>query len=158
MTLRFTSIANLLLTLTLSAAAGCSSKHNGAGTVGNGGKNVDQSWATAVQSCWPDLSRQGYSAKDIERNLASPTHFRGAFPVYAAQNDDAVDLLLAKPLEAGPAPDVSQLTHSAMPVLTRGQAASGAGPRDAAVQSTNGIAPPDALCAIQSGTPQGFSK
>lgn len=156
MTLRFPSVA-CLLALTL-LGAGCSSKHKGAGTIGNGGKNVDPSWATAVQSCWPDLSRQGYSTDDIKRNLADPTHFRAAFPVYAAQNDDALDVLLAKPLQTAPRPDISKLTHVASPVLNRGEAANGAGPKDAVVQSTNGIAPPDGLCAIQQGIPQGFSK
>lgn len=137
---------------------GCSSKHKGAGVVGSGGRNVDASWATAIQSCWPDLSKQGYSAADIRSNLATPTHFRNALPVYAAQNDDAVDQLLAKPLETAPDPDITKLAHSDTPVLTRGQAANGNGPRDAAVQSTNGQAPPDGLCSIQSGVPQGFSK
>jgi hypothetical protein len=154
---RFSSVS-VALALAGVLVAGCSSKHKGAGVAGSGGRNVDASWATAIQSCWPDLSKQGYSTEDIRSNLATPTHFRNAFPVYAAQNDDAVDLLLAKPLQTAPDPDITKLTHSNAPVLTRGQAANGTGPRDAAVQSTNGQAPPDAFCAIQSGIPQGFSK
>ena len=142
----------------LGLAAGCSSKHKGAGTVGSNGRGVDASWTTATRSCWPDLAKNGYGADDVASNLASPTRFRNAFPVYAAQNDDAISLILAKPLQAAPPPDVTRLTHSATPVLSRGQAADGTGPRDAVVQNTNGTAPPDAFCSIQPGTPQGFSK
>lgn len=112
----------------------------------------------AAKSCWPDLAGNGYGADDITRNLASPTHFRNAFPVYSAQTDDALNFLLAKPLQTAPPPDTSKLTHSQTPVLSRGQAAVGTGFKDAVVQSTNGNAPPDALCSIQPGTPQGFSK
>ena len=113
---------------------------------------------TATKACWPDLGKNGYGSDDLGRNLANPTHFRNAFPVYAAQNDDALDQLLAKPLQTAPAPDVSKLTHSQTPVLSRGQAANGTNAQDAVVQSTNGNAPPDAFCSIQPGTPQGFSK
>ena len=148
----------LLSAFVLTALAGCSSKHTGVGAVGTDGKNVDPSWITATESCWPDLAKQGYHRDDTARALATAIHFRNAFPVYAAQNDSAIDLLLAKPVQTAPPPDVSKLTHSQTPVLSRGQAANGTGPQGAGVQSTNGIAPPDALCAIQPGTPSGFSK
>ncbi|MBE7159342.1 MAG: hypothetical protein INR62_13085 [Rhodospirillales bacterium] len=144
--------------LFLACVAGCSSKHKGTGTIGSNGKNVDASWINATKTCWPDLGKNGFSNDDIARNLASPTHFRDAFPVYGAQNDDALDVLLAKPVQTAPPPDVSRLTHSQTPVFNRGQAVNGTNPKDAVVQSTNGIAPPDAFCSLQPGTPQGFSK
>ena len=87
-----------------------------------------------------------------------PRPHPSAFPVYGAQTDDALDVDLAKPLQTAPAPDVSRLTHSQTPVFNRGQAVNGTNPRDAVVQSTNGIAPPDGVCSLQSGIPQGFSK
>ena len=153
------SMVSALSGLCLSiAVAGCRAKHEGIGTIGSNGRGVDPSWTTAVRSCWPDLGRNGYGTDDIARNLASPTHFRNAFPVYSAQTDDALNVLLAKPLQTAPPPDISRLTHSQTPVLSRGQAANGTGPKDAVVQSTNGNAPPDAFCSIQPGTPQGFSK
>ena len=156
--LRKLVLVRLLACCIALATSGCSSKHQGIGTVGSDGRGVDPSWTTAAKSCWPELGKDGYGSKDVARNLASPTHFRNAFPVYGAQNDDALNLLLAQPLQTAPPPDVSQLTHSQTPVLSRGQAANGTGPKDAVVQSTNGNAPPDAFCSIQPGTPQGFSK
>ncbi len=147
-----------LIALSLCASSGCSHKHTGAPVVSSNGRLVDPSWITATQSCYPDLAKQGYTADDIRRNLANLDDFHHAFPVYAAQNHKDLDDLLGKPLQTGPDPDVSQLAHSQYPVLTRGQAAAGTVPQMAVVQSTNGIAPPDAFCAIQPGIPQGFSK
>ncbi len=137
---------------------GCSSKHTGAPVVTTSGRLIDQSWITATQSCWPDLGKQGYSAEDVRRDLANLDDFHNAYPVYAAQTHKRLDEILGKPLQTGPDPDISQLAHSQYPVLTRGQAAAGTVPHMAVVQSTNGIAPPDAFCSVQPGVPQGFSK
>ncbi len=137
---------------------GCSSKHKGEGTVGSNGRGVDPSWSTALGSCWPELGKDGFNTDDLKRNLSFPTRFRNAFPVYAAQTDDDASALLAKPVQDAPPPDTSKLTHSQSPVLSRGQAAQGTSPQGAVVQSTNGSAPPDGLCSIQTGIPQGFSK
>ncbi len=150
--LRTASLGCLLL------PAACSSKHTGAGTVTRSGRLVDPSWVTATQACWPDLTKNGYTADDLKRNLADSGSFHNAFPVYTAQSRADIDALLAKPLGIAPGPDISKLTHAQTPVLTRGQAALGTGPQAAVVQSTNGIAPPDALCSIQPGVPQGFRK
>ncbi len=139
-------------------ASGCSSKHTGAPVVTSSGRLLDQSWLTATQSCWPELAKEGYTADDLRHNLAILDRFRIAFPVYAAQTQADLDDLLGKPLQTGPDPDITKLAHSQSPVLTRGQAAAGTVPQMAVVQSTNGIAPPDAFCSIQPGVPQGFSK
>lgn len=153
---RFNSTS--LLGASLCLVLGCSHKHTGAPVVSSSGRLIDQSWITATQSCWPDLAKQGYTAQDIRRNLANLDDFHNAYPVYAAQNHRDLDDILGKPLQTGPDPDISKLAHSQYPVLTRGQAAAGTVPQMAVVQSTNGIAPPDAFCAIQPGVPQGFSK
>lgn len=158
--LRSSRNGSLLLCLGLAPVfvLGCSPKNKGIGTIGSGGKNVDPSWINATKTCWPDLAKDGYNNDDLARNLAAPTHFRNAFPVYSAQTDDALDVLLAKPVQTAPPPDASKLTHSQTPVFNRGQAVNGTNPKDAVVQSTNGIAPPDGFCSLQPGTPQGFSK
>ena len=147
-----------VLSLALAALAGCSHKHTGAGGVTADGRLVDPSWVTATESCWPDLIRQGFTAASIQRDLADTTELHNAFPVYAAQTQKDLADILAKPLQTGPDPDISRLTHSHTPVLTRGQAAAGTVPQMAVVQNTNGLAPPDAFCSIQPGIPQGFSK
>ena len=138
--------------------SGCSSKHTGAPVATSSGRNVDSSWITALNACWPDLTKQGYSADDIRRNLVIADHFSGAFPVYAAETGRSLDDLLGKPLTIAPPPDTSKLFHSQTPVLTRGQAVEGTGPGMAVVQHTEGSAPPDSFCSIQTGIPQGFSK
>lgn len=148
----------LFLVLGLGTLAGCSSKHIGAPVVSSSGRLIDPSWITATNACWPDLAKQGYTAEDIRRNLANTTDLHNAFPVYAAQTHSDLDNILGKPLQAGPDPDITRLAHSPTPVLTRGQAANGTGPQMAVVQHTNGSAPPDSFCSIQSGIPQGFSK
>ena len=140
------------------AFSGCSHKHIGAPVVSGSGRLVDPSWITAINACWPDLARQGYTADDIRHNLANADDLHHAFPVYAAQTRKDLDDILGKPLQTGPDPDVSQLAHSQYPILTRGQAAAGTAPQMAVVQGTNGTAPPDSFCAIQTGIPQGFSK
>ncbi len=148
---------NLLLCAGLSAS-GCSHKHTGAPVVTSSGRLIDQSWISATQSCWPDLAKQGYTADDVRRNLANLDDFHNAYPVYTAQTHADMDNILGKPLQTGPDPDISKLAHSQYPVLTRGQAAAGTVPQMAVVQSTKGIAPPDAFCSVQPGIPQGFSK
>lgn len=147
-----TLLLGLAITLT-----GCT-KHPGAPTITSSGRFIDPSWLTATQSCYPDLTKNGYTPADIQRNLANTTDLHNAFPVYAAQPHAALDDILAKPLTTGPDPDTTQLAHSKYPILTRGQAAAGTATAMAVVQNTNGSAPPDAFCAIQPGIPQGFSK
>ena len=135
------------------AATGCGHRNIGSGAPDD---LVDNSWVTAAESCWPDLIRDGYHAQKIERNLSVPDNFRSTFPSYAAQSNQQIGALLTRTIGSAPPPDISKLTHSQTPVLTRGQAAAGTSPQAAVAANTQGIAPPDALCAIQTGTPVGF--
>ena len=118
--------------------------------------SVDNSWINAAKACWPQLASNGYNNDNIGRNLIH--HLGNAFPTYSALGNKGADADLSMPIDAVLAPDVSKLQNSSTPVLTRGQAVAGVGPGDAIVQSTHGNAPPDALCSIQTGLPQGFSK
>jgi hypothetical protein len=135
------------------AVSGCGKRPTGSGAPGD---LVDSSWVTAAESCWPDLIRDGYHARKIEKNLAVPPRFRSTFPSYSAQSDQQIRALLTRSLGSAPVPDISRLTHSQTPVLTRRQAAAGTSPQAAVAANTQAIAPPDALCAIQTGTPAGF--
>ena len=150
-----TQAALLLTPLLLGslAATGCRPHHTGADPQAG---LVDESWITSAQSCWPDLTHNGYSTKRLQHDLAVPANFRATFPTYAAQSNVQIRALLSKTIGAAPSPDSSTLAHSQMPVLTRGQAAAGTSPQAAVAANTNGTAPPDALCAIQTGTPAGF--
>lgn len=118
--------------------------------------SVDHSWISAAKSCWPDLSKNGYTDDDIARNLLD--HLGAGFPSYSALSGHGSRADLSMPITSVLAPDVTRLENSSTPVLTRGQAVAGTPPRGAIVQSTNGNAPPDSLCSIQSGIPDGFSK
>ena len=118
--------------------------------------SVDNSWINAARSCWPQLAQNGYSNDDIGRNLIH--HLGAAFPTYAALSRNGADADLSMPIATVLPPDVTKLENSSTPVLTRGQAVAGTPPQGAIVQSTNGNAPPDALCSIQQGIPDGFSK
>ncbi len=141
------------------ASAGCDHhKQTAAGSMVGPGKpaSVDNSWLNAARSCWPDLAKNGYTDQDLSRNLIH--HLGAAFPAYGALTSNGADADLSMPITTVLAPDASQLEHSQTPVLTRGQAVAGTPPAGAIVQRTNGNAPPDALCSIQSGVPQAFSK
>ena len=118
--------------------------------------SVDASWVTAAESCWPAIRQSGRSLKNIREYLLAPDHLRSTFPSYAGLSNDQIAGNLTLPIASILPPDTSRLAHSQTPVLTRGQAAAGTGPDRAVVSATNGIAPPDSLCSIQSGTPDGF--
>ncbi len=150
-----TPALTLLCVTTAFALAGCKPRDMGVPTAEKAAESVDSSWVTATRSCWPELEH-GFTLVSIQHNLADPLRFRSTFPVYAAQNEGSLRALVSKPLMSAPPPDITVLQNSRTPVLTRGQAAAGASPRAAIVQSTNGIAPPDALCAVHAGTPVGF--
>ena len=120
--------------------------------------SVDNSWVQAAKSCWPDLGKNGYSTQQIQQYLITPANVRVAFPSYTGLSDDTLKADISVPLATILPPDTTKLTNSSNPVLTTGQAVQGTPPQGAIVQSTHGSAPPDALCAIQSGLPQGFNK
>ncbi len=145
--------------LAFSSTLGCQhQKQTANGSMAGPGKpaSVDNSWINAAKSCWPQLAANGYNPDDIARNLIH--HLGSAFPTYSALNREGGDADLSMPITTVLAPNAGLLQHSQTPVLTRGQAVAGTPPGGAIVQSTNGNAPPDALCSVQTGIPQGFSK
>ena len=149
----------LSLALVASVITGCNHPPTtAAGSMAKPGQpaSVDNSWINAAKACWPQLASNGYNNDDIGRNLIH--HLGNAFPTYSALGNKGTDADLSMPIATVLAPDVTKLENSSTPVLTRGQAVQGVGPQGAIVQSTHGDAPPDALCSIQTGLPQGFSK
>lgn len=145
--------------LALLYATGCHhQKRTADGSIAGPGQanSVDNSWINAAKTCWPDLAKNGYSNDDIARNLIH--HIGAAFPAYSALSRNGTDADLSMPVTSVLPPDVTKLENSQTPVLTRGQAVAGVGPQGAIVQNTNGNAPPDSLCSIQTGIPQDFTK
>jgi hypothetical protein len=118
--------------------------------------SVDSSWLIAAGSCWPDLGHQGYTVADIKRYLADPLHFRATFATYASLSDAQLLQIIPKPVDQAPAPDPSVLNQTTSPILTRTDAVSRKNLRGTLASDNNGVAPPDALCAIQPGIPVGF--
>lgn len=157
---KLTPCRKLPLTTAVVAAlcilAGCKARDMGVPTADHTADFVDQSWVAATKSCWPDLEHGGYTLAGIKHNLADPLRFRSTFPSYAAQSEASIRGLVTKPLMTAPPPDGSVLNNSRTPVLTRGQAAAGASAQQGLAPGGNGFAPPDALCALHSGTPVGF--
>ncbi len=133
------------------ATTGCGPK----AAVGGPKNFVDSSWITAAHSCWPGL--RGRSNDELEKHLTSHDAFGKLFPTYAGLSADTLKISLKMPLQIAPSPDNGALANSDIPVLTRGQAALGTPAALAVAQSTHGAAPPDAFCAIQTGTPVGFN-
>ncbi len=159
--MRSHSVRTILATLSLTSllVTGCHrQKQTATGSLAGPGKpaSVDNSWINAARSCWPQLAQNGYGNDDIARNLIH--HLGAALPTYAALSRNGGDADLSMPIDSVLPPDVTKLDHSRTPVLTRGQAVAGTPPGSAAVAHTDGSAPPDALCSIQPGIPQGFSK
>ncbi len=147
------------LALALSLALGCAHKPKTAeGSIASPDSpaSVDNTWVNAAKSCWPDLAKNGTTVRQIQQYLIDPTHLRSTFPSYAGLSDATIRTDLSLPISTILQPDVTRLANSATPVLTTGQAVAGTPPQGAIVQSTHGSAPPDALCSIQTGLPQGF--
>ena len=149
------TVLSMVLLLVGGLSVGCRS-HKGANA--GGPDAVDNSWVSAAKNCWPDMASQAQGPDQVQRYLADAANFRATFPTYSGSSDAALRMLLTEPVGAAPMPDIGRLAHSSSPVLTRGQAAAGTGPQGAIVASTNGVAPPDALCAIQPGTPARFKQ
>lgn len=118
--------------------------------------NVDNSWLIAADRCWPDLGHQGLSVAGIKEYLGDPLHFRATFVGYSAQDNASLRQIVGVPVMSAPAPDSGTLNNAPNPVLTRSEAMSGSNPQGTLVSQNNGIAPNDALCAMQPGTPVGF--
>ena len=138
------------------ALCGCEAREMGVNFADQQAKSVDNSWVTAINTCWPDVAHQGYSLEGMKRYLADPLHFRAAFSTYAALNDSELRTVVTRPVMAAPPPDSSLLSHSQTAVFTRSQAISGVNQQNASATDNTTAAPTDALCAIHSGTPVGF--
>lgn len=136
--------------------SGCKAHEMGVNFAKTQAMHVDNSWLIAANSCWPELSHSGYSLGDIKRYLADPLHFRASFATYATLDNNALAQVVGKPVQDAPAPDASVLNNSPNPVLTRSEAVNRTNLQGTLVANNNGIAPADALCAIQPGTPVGF--
>ena len=151
-------LTGLLAATALLALTGCHSKHSENGSMAPAGSAaaVDNSWVNAAKSCWPDLARNGHTPQQIQQYLTGPANVRSTFPSYGGLSDETIKSDITVPLATILPPDTTKLVNSSKPVLTAGQAVAGTSAGGAAVQSTHGSAPPDALCAIQSGLPQGF--
>ena len=141
----------VVATSVLASTVGCGPKNH----VGGDANFVDSSWITAAHSCWPGL--RGTNNADIQKHLTDHTDFGKLFPSYSGLSADTLTVSLKMPLQTAPSPDNATLANSDLPVLTRGQAALGTPAALAVAQSTHGSAPPDAFCAIQTGTPVGFN-
>ncbi len=147
--------ALVLLTFSVAACRNKQGEHGSMAPVGNA-SSVDNSWVQAAKSCWPDLAKSNYSTEQIQGYLTNPANIRATFPSYVGLSDETIKADITVPLATILPPDTTKLTNSSKPVLTTGQAVAGTPAQNAVVQSTHGSAPPDALCAIQSGLPEGF--
>ena len=148
--------AAVLLLAGCGALAGCKAREMGIQFADKQAAKVDNSWLIAANSCWPDLTHSGYSLLDVKRYLADPLHFRATFATYGSLDNKQLIDVVTGPVTAAPAPDTSVLDHSQSPVLTRQQAVSRKDLNGTLPANNNGVAPADALCAIQPGTPVGF--
>ena len=152
--LRTAAIAATLLAAT--ALCGCEAREMGTTFADKQANAVDNTWVAAVKTCWPDVAHQGYSLPGMKRYLADPLHFRAAFSTYSGLTDAQLLIIVTKPIQDAPPPDTSVLDHAQTPIFTRDQAIAGTSPHGLATPNSNGAAPPDALCALQTGTPVGF--
>jgi hypothetical protein len=142
--------ARIAITLLLITPLGCKARELGATYADTQSMTVDDSWANAVESCWPALAQQGYSQEAVKHYLADPLHFRAAFAVYAQFSDASLRSMVTAPVSSAPAPDTSVLQKANSPLLTRTQAAAGV------TSSSNRVPSLDSLCSIQPGLPVGF--
>ena len=149
-------VAAALLLAGSGVLSGCKAREMGIQFADKQARNVDNSWLIAANSCWPELTHSGYSLLDVKRYLADPLHFRATFAAYASLDNQQLIRVVTQPVKDAPAPDTSVLDHSQSPVLTRQQAVSRSNLQGTLPANNNGVAPADALCAIQPGTPVGF--
>ena len=153
------AVAALTL-LACACAVGCRRKHEAEGSTAPTGNytSVDNSWINAAKSCWPELAKNNYSTQQLQQYLVVPDHLRATFPSYAGLSDPTLKADLTVPISTILPPDTTKLLNSSTPVLTTGQAVAGTPAQGAIAQSTHGNAPPDSLCAVQRGFPEGFNQ
>jgi hypothetical protein len=152
----FARTAAIAALLAVTGLCGCEAREMGTNFADKQANAVDNTWVSAVKTCWPDVAHQGYSLAGMKRYLADPLHFRAAFSTYSALTDAQLLIIVTKPIQDAPPPDTSVLDHARTPVFTRDQAIAGTSPQAAATPNSNSAVPPDALCALQTGTPVGF--
>jgi hypothetical protein len=150
-----TSALPALAAAALLLCSGCEARQLGVAFSDKQAQNVDVTWVSAVKTCWPALEH-GYDMESLKRYLADPMHFRAAFGTYSSLSDSDIRSVVLRPVTAAPAPDSSMLDRSQTAVITRYQAISGFDSSTATANTTDGAAPPDALCAVHPGTPIGF--
>jgi len=147
---KFSKQARVTATFLLFAPLGCKARELGANYADTQAVTVDDTWVTAVDSCWPAVAHQGYSTEGVKHYLADPLHFRAAFAAYAGLSDGKLRSTVAAPVSSAPPADTSVLAHTQMPILTRTQAITGA------TNSASYQPAPDSFCSIQPGLPVGF--
>lgn len=135
---------------------GCKAREMGVQFSGKQAVSVNNTWIIAASSCWPDLTHQGYTLAGIKHYLGDPLHFRATFGVYAGLSDAQLLQIIPQPVSAAPPPDTSVLNQTLNPILTRTDAVTRKNLKGVLAADNNGIAPPDALCAVQHGLPVGF--
>jgi len=143
-------MSRVVATLLLLTPLGCKARELGANYSETQSATVDNTWVTAVESCWPAVAHQDYSVEAVKHYLADPLHFRAAFAVYAGLSDSMLRSIVAAPVSNAPAADTSVLKHAETPVLTRVQAITGN------TNSASHEPGPDSFCSIQPGLPVGF--
>jgi len=150
MSTHFSNSARFAATLLLLTPLGCKARELGSSFADTQSATVDNSWVTAVDTCWPAMAHQNYSIEAVKYYLADPVHFRAAFAVYSQLSDGMLRSIVAMPVGNAPPPDISVLANSQSAVITRSQALMGV------TSATNHIPGADSLCSIQPGLPVGF--
>ncbi len=150
----------LSFAVAMGTLAGCHGKRESEGSMTPTGNyaSVDNSWVNAAKACWPELAKNNYSTQQLQGYLVVPNHLRATFPSYAGLSDPTLKADLTVPITTVLPPDTTKLLNSSTPVLTTGQAVAGTSAQNAIEQSTHGSAPPDSLCSIQRGFPEGFNQ
>jgi len=146
---KISNSACITVGLMLLLPLGCKARELGSNYADTQATSVDNSWVTAVDSCWPAVAHQGYSTEAVKYYLADPIHFRAAFAVYAQFSDDTLRTMVETPVSNAPAADISVL-QTDKPILTRVQAMTGVS------DTSNRMPGSDSFCSIQPGLPVGF--
>ena len=150
MSVKISNTVSMVAALLLITPLGCKARELGSNYADEQSATVDNTWVTAVNTCWPAVAHQSYSIEAVKYYLADPVHFRAAFAVYASLTDDMLRAIVAAPLNNAPPPDISELRHTQSSVITRTQALMGV------AYAPNQVPGPDSLCSIQPGLPVGF--
>ncbi len=144
---------NVALAALLVSACGCKAREMGVEFADKQAVSVDDSWVTALKTCWPAMAHDSNTQSQLKHELADPLHFRAAFGVYAQYTDAQINELVAHSAFSAPPPQSALFANSPTPVLTLQQAASGV---TTAQRSVDGSTPDNAFCSLHPGIPVGF--